>query len=222
MERTAVYTRIGSLGVIPVIAIDNVEAALPLADSLLEGGLPVAEITFRTAAAPAVIEMIAKHRPGILLGAGTLVNVEDLRRAEECGAVFGVAPGFNPEIARLALEMGFPFSPGVMTPSEIEGAISLGIQVLKFFPAGAAGGVKMLSSISAPYMHLGVKFIPTGGVNLDNMQQYLQERSVLAVGGTRIATRDDVAAGQWSTIRDKCRSTVAVVEETRATVQAAH
>jgi len=135
---------------------------------------------------------------------------------------FRCRPRIQPRDRSSGSGNGISFLTRSHDPSEIEGAISLGIQVLKFFPAGAAGGVKMLSSISAPYMHLGVKFIPTGGVNLDNMQQYLQERSVLAVGGTWIATRDDVAAGQWSTIRDKCRSTVAVVEETRATVQAAH
>jgi 2-dehydro-3-deoxyphosphogluconate aldolase/(4S)-4-hydroxy-2-oxoglutarate aldolase len=213
MEVNEIYARIGSLCVVPVIAIENPDAALPLADALLEGGLPIAEITFRTAAAAAVIEKIAKQRPGILLGAGTLLNIENLRRAAECGATLGVAPGFNPDIVCEALKIGFPFSPGIMTPSDIEGALSLGAKVLKFFPAGAAGGVKMLRSISAPYAHLGVRFLPTGGIHPNNMKEYLEEKSVLAVGGTWVATREDIAAARWNTIRDNCRSALTAVEQ---------
>ena len=215
MENLKTYARIGTLCVVPVIAIENPEDALPLADALLEGGLPLAEITFRTAAAARVISILASRRPEILLGAGTLLNTEDLRQAAECGASFGVAPGFNPEVASEALKIGFPFSPGVMTPSDIEGAVGLGIKVLKFFPAGAAGGVKMLRSIAAPYAHLGVRFIPTGGVNLNNMKDYIGEASVLAVGGTWIATREDIAAANWMTIRENCRAALAMVEQLR-------
>jgi 2-dehydro-3-deoxyphosphogluconate aldolase/(4S)-4-hydroxy-2-oxoglutarate aldolase len=213
MENLPIYSRIGSLRVVPVIAIENPDDALPLADALLEGGLPLAEITFRTAAAARVIATIASQRPGILLGAGTLLNAEDLRQAAGSGAVFGVAPGFNPQVAGEALKIGFPFSPGIMTPSDIEGAHSLGINVLKFFPAGTAGGLKMLRSIAAPYSHLGIRFIPTGGVNLNNMKDYLEEKSILAVGGTWIASRDDIAAGRWTAIRDNCRAAVAAVEQ---------
>lgn len=216
MEANEIYARIDLLRIVPVIAIENPEAALPLADALLEGGLPVAEITFRTAAAAAVIEKIARERPGMLLGAGTLLTTENLRRAAECGATFGVAPGFNPEIVREALKIGFPFSPGIMTPSDIEGALSFGIKVLKFFPAGAAGGVKMLSSIAAPYAHLGVRFIPTGGISPANMKEYLEQKTVLAIGGTWVATRGDIAAGRWNTIRDNCRGALAVVKQLKA------
>lgn len=219
MENLEIYSQIGSLRIVPVIVVENPDDALPLADALLEGGLPLAEITFRTDAAARVIAKIASQRPGILLGAGTLLNTGDLRRAAECGAAFGVAPGFNAEIAREALRIGFPFSPGIMTPSDIEGALSLGIQVLKFFPAGAAGGVKMLRSIAAPYAHLGVRFIPTGGINLNNMREYLEEKCVLAIGGSWIATREDIAAARWKTIRDNCRAAMAVVEQLKATAQ---
>ena len=222
MEANEIYARIDLLRIVPVIAIENPEAALPLADALLEGGLPVAEITFRTTAAAAVIEKIARERPGMLLGAGTLLNTENLRRAAECGATFGVAPGFNPEIVREALKIGFPFSPGIMTPSDIEGALSFGIKVLKFFPAGAAGGVKMLSSIAAPYAHLGVRFIPTGGINPNNMREYLEQKTVLAIGGTWVATREDIAAGHWNTIRDNCRGALAVVEQLKAAATVGH
>ena len=211
-EAGQIHLRIGSLGVVPVVAIDDPESALPLADALIEGDLPSAEVTFRTTAAAAVIEKMAAGRPDMLLGAGTILNTEDLRRAAGCGAAFGVAPGFNPEVVREALKIGFPFSPGVMTPSDIEGAMSFGIKVLKFFPAGAAGGVKMLSSISAPYAHLGVKFIPTGGVNQENMKTYLEQKTVLAIGGTWIATREDIAAGRWNAIRENCRAAMTVVK----------
>lgn len=216
MEPKQVYEKIGLLRVVPVIAIEDPEAALPLADALLAGGLPVAEITFRTSAAEAVIERIVRERPGVLVGAGTVLTVENLRRAAGCGATFGVAPGLNPEIVREAQKIRFPFSPGIMTPSDIEGALSLGVQILKFFPAGAAGGVNMLKSLAAPYLHTGVRFIPTGGINQGNLKEYIEQKSVLAVGGTWIATRDDIAAGRWDTIRDNCRNAVAVVEQLKA------
>jgi 2-dehydro-3-deoxyphosphogluconate aldolase/(4S)-4-hydroxy-2-oxoglutarate aldolase len=222
MENLKIYPRIGTFCVVPVIAIENADDALPLADALLEGGLPLAEITFRTAAAARVIAILASRRPEILLGAGTLLNTEDLRQAAGCGATFGVAPGFNPEVAREALRIGFPFSPGIMTPSDIEGAVGLGIKVLKFFPAGASGGVKMLRSIAGPYAHLGVRFIPTGGINLNNMKDYIEESSVLAVGGTWIATREDIAAARWATIRENCRAALAMVEQLRRPAQMAH
>jgi len=210
MTANELYEQIGRLRIVPVIAIESPEHALPLADALLEGGLPVAEITFRTEAAAAVIERIVKARPNVLVGAGTVISVENLRRAVACGAQFGVAPGLNPEIVREAGALGFPFSPGIMTPTDIEFALSLGVKVLKFFPAGAAGGVNMLKSLAAPYAHLGVKFLPTGGVNQDNLKEYLKEKSVLAVGGTWLATKDDIAAGRWDVIRDRCRAAVAI------------
>ncbi len=216
MEASRIYEKIGALGVVPVIAIEDAAAALPLADALLAGGLPVAEITFRTAAAAAVIEKISKERPEVLTGAGTVLSAGNLRQAAACGAAFGVAPGCNPEVVREALGIGFPFSPGVMTPSDIEAAVSLGVTILKFFPAGAAGGVNMLKSLAAPYAHLGVKFIPTGGVSLANLTDYLEQKSVLAVGGTWIATREDIAAGRWDKIRDNCRAAVGAVAQLRA------
>ena len=217
-----IHGHIRSMGVVPVIAVENPEAALPLADALIEGGLPIAEITFRTIAAAAVIEKIVASRPEFLLGAGTILTSEDLKRAAECGAAFGVAPGLNPKVVAEAVKLSFPFSPGVMTPSDIEGALSFGIKVLKFFPADAAGGVKMLSSISAPYAHLDVKFIPTGGINQDNMKIYLEHKNVLAVGGTWIAAREDIGAGRWNVIRDNCRAAIAVSQQVRATAFAAH
>lgn len=213
MEPNEVYAQIGRLKIVPVIAIESPEQGLPLADALLEGGLPVAEITFRTDAAAAVIEKLARERPELLAGAGTVITLDNLRRAADCGAKFAYAPGLNPEIVREALKMGFPFSPGIMTPSDIECALGLGVTMLKFFPAGAAGGVNMLKSLAAPYAHTGVKFVPTGGVKPDNMRDYLAQKTVLAIGGTWIATKDDIAAGRWNTIRDNCREAVAIAAE---------
>jgi len=200
-----VYDQMRGLKVIPVVAIDNVDAALPLADALLSGGLPVAEITFRTEAAAEVIRLLAAERPQLLLGAGTVLNVTDLQRAKDCGARFAVAPGLNSDVVKAAQDMGLPFAPGVMTPTDVEAALSLGLNTLKYFPAEAAGGVTFLKSLSAPYRHLGIQFIPTGGINLQNVAAYLSVETVLAVGGTWVAKRDTVASGRWDEIADNCR-----------------
>lgn len=198
--------------VVPVIVVDDPSAALPLADALIGGGLPVAEITFRTPAAPEVISAIRKHRPQVVLGAGTVLTAADARRAKDCGASFAVAPGFNPQVAAEALRIGLPFAPGVMTPSEIEQALAADCRMLKFFPAEAAGGVKMLEALSAPYAHTGVKFMPTGGVSPANLGDYLRLKTVLAVGGTWIARREDVAGGNWAKIRENAKAAAEAVK----------
>ena len=200
-----IYQKIGKYRIVPVIAIENADSALPLADALIELGLPVAEITFRTEAASAVISKIAKERSDVLIGAGTILTIDNLKRAIDCGAKFGVAPGFNPKIVEESLKLNFPFSPGVMTPSDIESALSLGIKVLKFFPAEAAGGTKMLKSLAAPYAHFGVRFIPTGGINLETLKNYLAIPQVLAVGGTWIAKTEDINKKNWKQISNNCK-----------------
>ncbi len=207
-----IYRRIGSRGVIPIIAIDSVDAALPLADALLEGGLPVAEITFRTEAAAAVITKLSSERPELMLGAGTILTVDNLKRARDCGAAFGVAPGLNPDVVREALAIGFPFAPGVMTPSDVEAALATGLKVLKFFPAEVAGGVKMLKALAGPYGHTGVQFLPTGGVGAANFHDYLALDTVLAVGGSWVARRDAIAAGDWTTVAANCRQICQAME----------
>jgi 2-dehydro-3-deoxyphosphogluconate aldolase / (4S)-4-hydroxy-2-oxoglutarate aldolase len=201
--------------VVPVIAIDSVDAALPLADALIEGGLPVAEITFRTAAAAEVIAKIAKERPGLLLGAGTVLTAENLRRAKDTGARFGVAPGLNPDVVAEAGRLGLPFIPGVITPSEIEQALSLGVKLLKYFPAEAFGGLKVIKALSAPYAHAGVKFMPTGGVTAANLPDYLASDAVACVGGTWIASREAIAEKKWDQIRENCRAAVEIVRKAR-------
>jgi 2-dehydro-3-deoxyphosphogluconate aldolase / (4S)-4-hydroxy-2-oxoglutarate aldolase len=203
-DQYMIYEILEQNRVVPVIAIDDARQAVPLADALIAGGLPVAEITFRTEAAAQVIEVLSKERPGLLVGAGTVLTVDNLKRAVDCGARFAVAPGLNPKVLAAALELGFPFAPGVMTPSDVEIALDLGARVLKFFPAEAAGGLRMLSSLAAPYAHTGVKFIPTGGITAANFGDYLAQRCVLAVGGTWIAQKADIAAGRWDLIRGNC------------------
>lgn len=202
-------------GVLPVIAIESPEQALALADALIEGGLPVAEITFRTAAAEEVIKILKAERPQLFLGAGTILSVENLVKAHDLGALFGVSPGVNPAICRKAQELGFPFFPGVMTPSEIEEGLSFGSRILKFFPAEASGGTAMLKAVSAPYAHLGVRFIPTGGVNMKNLEEYLSMKEVLVVGGTWIAKKDMIAEGRWEDIRKAASEAVSLVRKLR-------
>lgn len=204
-----------TLGVVPVIAIDSVEHALPLADALIAGGLPLAEITFRTAAAADVIAVLRRERPQMLVGAGTLLTAANVEKAVECGAQFGVAPGFNPQIATHAKSLGMDFIPGVMTPSEIEQAMALGFNTLKLFPAETAGGLKMLKALSGPYGHTALKLIPLGGVSEENLQAYLSEKITLAIGGTWIAKKESIAAGKWDEIRDNCIRARAIVTKVR-------
>ncbi|MHC4247814.1 MAG: bifunctional 4-hydroxy-2-oxoglutarate aldolase/2-dehydro-3-deoxy-phosphogluconate aldolase [Planctomycetota bacterium] len=205
MDAAAVHEKIGEVKVVPVVAIESVESAVPFADALIAGGLPVAEITFRTAAAADVMLKLRKERPDVMVGAGTILTVENLRKAVDSGAVFGVAPGLNPKVVEEALKLGFPFAPGVMTPNDVERGLDYGLKALKLFPAGAAGGPKFLKSLAAPYLHTGVRFIPTGGVNQDNLADYLSMSAVLAVGGTWIAKKDAIAAGEWDKIKANAR-----------------
>jgi 2-dehydro-3-deoxyphosphogluconate aldolase / (4S)-4-hydroxy-2-oxoglutarate aldolase len=215
MSQETIQKQIASLGVVPVIAIENADSAIPLADALLEGGLPVVEITFRTAAAAEVIRRIAQERPQLLVGAGTVLTSENLKAAKASGAAFAVAPGLNPEIVKFAQQFDLPFIPGICTPSDIEQGLALGCRLLKFFPAGAFGGVATLEAFSAPYRHTGVKFMPTGGVNTGNLEAYLNLDTVAAVGGTWIAKKEDLATGNWETIRDICKAALEIVARVR-------
>jgi len=215
MKQKELFERMEKAGVVPVIAIESEDKALQLADALIEGGLPVAEITFRTDAAAGVISKLKKERPELLLGAGTILSVENLLKAKECGAVFGVSPGLNPEIVKKAIEIDFPFFPGVMTPSEIEQGLSFGIKILKFFPSEAAGGIAMIKAVSAPYNHLGVRFIPTGGCNIKNLADYLEVPRVFVVGGTWIAKKEVISAGEWDRIKENAKEVVQIVRKVR-------
>lgn len=211
-----VFDALAECGVVPVIAIDDAAQALPLADALIEGGLPVAEITFRTPAAKAAIAAIAEARPAVIVGAGTVLTEAQVEDAAEAGARFGLAPGFDPDTLSAAARAGLPFAPGVMTPSDLQGALKLGCGFVKFFPATAAGGPKMLRSIAGPYAHTGVGFNPTGGITLDTMEAWLSLPEVRAVGGTWIATQSDIAAKNWSKITENARAARSRVREIRA------
>ncbi len=184
----------------PVVVLDHEEAAEPLAEALLAGGLDVMEITFRTAAAAGAIRRIATRFPEILLGAGTLLERDQVLRARDAGAVFGLAPGLNPRIIETATDCGLKFAPGVMTPSEVEQALELGCKLLKFFPAETAGGVGMLKALAGPYAHTGVRFIPTGGVTSKNLADYLKLPIVAAIGGSWMVDKALIAAGNWAEI----------------------
>lgn len=213
---TTPFQRLAEIGVIPVIAIEDAASALPLADALLEGGIHCAEITFRTAAARQSIEIMASQRPELIVGAGTLLSLDNLCAARDAGATFGLAPGFDPQLVAAATALGFPFAPGVMTPSEVGAALSAGLRTMKFFPAGAAGGTKMLTAVEAPFSHLQPRFIPTGGVTLANMHEWLAIPTVLAIGGTWLATRDAIARSAWKEISDACKAAIGRVAEIRS------
>ena len=174
------------------------------------------EITFRTAAAAEVIRKLARERPQLIVGAGTVLTAANVEAAKSSGAVFAVAPGLNPQTVKHAQSVGLPFVPGVATPSDIELGLSLGCKLLKFFPAESNGGVGMLEALSAPYKHTGVRFMPTGGVNPKNLESYLNLDTVAAVGGTWIAKKEDLANGNWLEIRNRCRAALEIVAKARA------
>jgi 2-dehydro-3-deoxyphosphogluconate aldolase/(4S)-4-hydroxy-2-oxoglutarate aldolase len=190
--------------VIPVIAIEDPDKALHLADALIGGGIPLAEITFRTAAAARVISTLAKERPDLVLAAGTILTIDQLKQARDSGARFGVSPGTDPTVIEESLKTGFPFIPGVMTPSEISVCLNYKLKILKIFPAGALGGVNYIKSIIGPFAHTGVMFNPTGGINGENFKSYLEIPQVIAVGGTWLATKEDINAGNWNKIKNNC------------------
>ena len=191
--------------VIPVIVIEDARDAEHLAESLLNGGMDVIEVTFRTEAAAEAITRIRKAFPEMLVGAGTVVTTEQAERAIDAGISFGLAPGLNPEIVNHFQSNEILFIPGVMTPSEIEQGLSLGCNLLKFFPAGVLGGVKMLKALSGPYASQGVQFCPTGGVNLNNMNDYLSLPAVSAVGGSWLATKQQIADKKWEVITQQVK-----------------
>jgi 2-dehydro-3-deoxyphosphogluconate aldolase/(4S)-4-hydroxy-2-oxoglutarate aldolase len=210
MSNDTLLARITRKRIIPVIVLENEAQAEPLAQALLAAGMDIMEITFRTAAAEACIRRIAKHFPEILVGAGTVLGTDQLKRAADAGARFALAPGLNEAVVKASAQAGIPMFPGVMTPSEVEKALSLDCRILKFFPAQTAGGVGMLKALEGPYGHTGVKFLPTGGIVLDNMASYLERPSVAAIGGSWIVEKKLISAGNWKTIETLTRDALAL------------
>lgn len=208
-----VFQQIENIGVIPVVVLKNVADAVPLANALLEGGLPCAEITFRTEAAEDSIKLISDNCPDILLGAGTVTSIEQADKAIAAGAKFLVSPGLNPKVVQHCLDNNYPICPGIMTPSELETAINFDLDIVKFFPAELTGGVKMIKAISAPYP--SVKFIPTGGINADNVEEYLMFNKVLACGGSWMVKSDLITSGHFDEIVRLTREAKAIINEIR-------
>ena len=205
---------ISHIGVIPVVALAKAEDAVELARALVKGGLPCAEITFRTAAAGEAIASIHEAFPDLLLGAGTVLTPEQAARAVSAGAKFIVSPGFAPRVVDFCRMRRVPIFPGVATPTEVSAALEVGLQTLKFFPSEALGGLKTLKALAAPFT--GVKFIPTGGINRDNLEDYLSHPRVLAVGGSWLVKSSLVAEGRFDEITRLAAEAVEVRDRVRA------
>lgn len=185
-------------GIIPVVKIERVEDALPLGRALVKGGLPVAEVTFRTAAAEEVIKKLSSEMPELFIGAGTVLTIEQVKKAVGAGAKFVVAPGFNPTVVKYCIDNGIDIFPGVNSPSYIEAGLELGLKVFKFFPAEESGGLRLLKGMGAPYGD--IKFIPTGGINQNNITNYLAFNKVLACGGSWMVKADLISGGKFDEI----------------------
>lgn len=207
IKTETVVEQLKRVRLVPVIVIDDPANAVPLGQALTDGGLPCAEVTFRTPRAAEALARISAECPNLLAGAGTVLSPDQAARARQAGAQFIVAPGFSPAVVDYCREHDIPVFPGVCTPTEIEAALAKGIDVLKFFPAEPMGGVQFLKSVSAPYV--GVRFIPTGGVSLANLASYLALKSVVACGGSWMAPADWIAAKQFDRIREVAREATA-------------
>lgn len=210
-EVSSVVELLKDVKIIPVLAIEKIEDGIKICELLNKCGLKAAEITFRTAAAEEIIREASRLFPEMLIGAGTILTVKDLHTAFEAGAKFAVAPGFNPTVVKAAVKSGYAFFPGISCPSQVEQAFELGVRVMKFFPAEAAGGLGMLKSIIAPYRHLGIQFMPTGGIKPSNIMNYLEIPEVLGAGGTWLASTTEMNDGQWEAIEEKIKAAVRMV-----------
>lgn len=208
----AILERLAATKVVAGFSVENPDDAVPLANALLAGGIDAIELTLRTPTAMEGLKFICDNVPDMLVGVGTILTPESAEEVSRAGADFGVSPGFNPRVVRAAQEVGLPFAPGISTPSDLEGAIELGCRFVKFFPAKAAGGIAYLKSMSTPYQHLGIKYFPLGGVNADNMMDYLAQSNVIAVGGSWIVKRDLVVSGRWKEITKRAADVVAAVK----------
>lgn len=205
--------RMRRTGIVPVVVLDDAKDAVPTANALLAGGVSVMEITFRTAAAADSIKAVSEGCPDMLVGAGTVITLDQCKQALECGAKFIVSPGFDPEVVAWCVERNVPITPGCVTPTEIMAAMKLGLNVVKFFPAGVYGGLKAMKSLSAPFG--GVKFIPTGGVDAKNLKEYLEAPFVHAVGGSWLCPKKEIAAGKFDAVTALCREASQIVREVR-------
>ncbi len=207
------YERFSQIGIIPVVVLNSADDAVPLAKCLVEGGLPAAEVTFRTDAAEESIRRMAEAYPDLLVGAGTVLTKDQADRAVNAGAKFIVSCGFDPEIVQYCIEKDIPVCPGTATPSEMMGAMKLGLDHVKFFPAELNGGLKMIKAITAALVNL--KIMPTGGINADNVREYLSNEKIFCAGGSWMVKGDLIKAHDWDTITAKVREAAAIVKEVR-------
>lgn len=207
------YKKIEEMGIVPVVVLQDEKDAVSLADALCEGGLAMAEVTFRTQAARASIERMTKAHPEMLVGAGTILTTEQVDQALKAGASFIVSPGFNPKVVAYCLEKKVPVIPGCCTPTEVEMALAYDLRVVKFFPAEAAGGLKMIKAMSAPYSM--VRFMPTGGISPDNIRAYLACESVIACGGSWMVKESLIKNGAFDEITLLTRNAVSIKEAVR-------
>ena len=204
-----ILEKIGELGIVPVVKIEKAEDALPLGRALMDGDLPIAEITFRTSAAEESIKILNRELPQLLVGAGTVLTVEQAKKAVSAGAKFIVSPGFNPKVVDYCIENSIPVTPGINNPTQIEMALEREIEVVKFFPAEASGGLPLLESMSAPYT--GIKFIPTGGINLNNLSSYLSYNKVHACGGSWMVKDNLISSGRFDEITRLTQEAVSIM-----------
>ena len=202
-----------SYGVIPVVVINKTEDAKPLAKALCEGGLKCAEVTFRTDAAQEAIRIMSQEYPDMMVGAGTVLTIDQVDRAVSAGAKFIVSPGFDPEIVDYCIDKDIPVVPGCMTPSEVAQGVKRGLEVLKFFPAQQAGGVAMIKAMAAPYT--SVMFMPTGGINADNLEQYLSFKKIAACGGSWMVKADLIDSKDFEKITELTKEAVRPVKSIR-------
>jgi len=215
MSIEEVFSDLEIAGVLAVLVVDDAADAVPLAQALLAGGVHAMELTLRTDAAMDALVAIRQAVPDMMVGIGTILTPDQVQQVASAGATFGVSPGVNPQVVQAARKSNLPFAPGIATPSDIETALSLGCRCLKFFPAELSGGLPYLRSIAAPYNHLGLKYVPLGGVSLKNLDKYLTDPLIAAVGGSWLAPRDAVANKDWSLIEKNAREARHVVDSVR-------
>ena len=208
-----VLEKFHEIGIIPVVVLDDVKDAVPLAKALSKGGLPAAEVTFRTAAAKDSIKAMREACPDMLVGAGTVLSTQMVDDALEAGAQFIVSPGFDEEVVTYCLEKGVPVTPGTCTPTDVQACYRLGLDVVKFFPAEPAGGIKMIKAMAAPYTMM--KFMPTGGISEKNIEDYLKEKCILCIGGSWMVKADLIRNGEFDKIEELTRKAVAKLHEIR-------
>lgn len=208
-----VLQKIQEIGIVPVVVLEDTKDAAPLAKALIDGGLPCAEVTFRTEAAEESIRIMAEQFPDMLVGAGTVLTTEQADHAVAAGAKFIVSPGFNPKVVKHCIEKGILITPGCCTPSEVEQAIEHGLEAVKFFPAEQAGGLPMIKAMAAPYTKM--MFMPTGGINPENIKDYLSFKKILACGGSWMVNGDLVKAGDFDRITELSKEAVSIVKKVR-------